>query len=184
MKNGLKEKNDEKYYNNKEIELLIYALGIDINNYNPKKLRYGKLAICVDADDDGGHIGLLIMANLHRLCPQFLKENRLFWLRCPLHIAYAKDMTPLSWYYTDAELAEAKAKGLVKGDLERIKGLGQLEDRDIAMTMFSTTGGQRMDQIIYSEEGIEQLCRLMGDDIQYRKDFIMNNIDFSKYGND
>ena len=154
MKNGLKEKNDEKYYNNKEIELLIYALGIDINNYNPKKLRYGKLAICVDADDDGGHIGLLIMANLHRLCPQFLKENRLFWLRCPLHIAYAKDMTPLSWYYTDAELAEAKAKGLVKGDLERIKGLGQLEDRDIAMTMFSTTGGQRMDQIIYSEEGI------------------------------
>lgn len=50
MLNGLKETDDEKYYTNKEIELLIYALGIDINNYNPKKLRYGKIAICVDAD--------------------------------------------------------------------------------------------------------------------------------------
>ena len=50
MLNGLKETNDEKYYANKEIELLIYALGIDVNNYNPKKLRYGKIAICVDAD--------------------------------------------------------------------------------------------------------------------------------------
>ena len=182
MKNGLKEKDDKEYYSNKEIELLIYALGIDVNNYNPKKLRYGKIAICVDADDDGGHIGLLIMANLHRLCPQFLRENRLMWLRCPLHIAYAKDMTPISWYYTDAELTEAKAKGSITGHLERIKGLGQLEDKDIAMTMFSKTGGQRMDQIMYSEEGIEQLCRLMGDDIAYRKEFIMNNIDFSKYG--
>lgn len=182
MKNGLKEKDDKEYYSNKEIELLIYALGIDVNNYNPKKLRYGKIAICVDADDDGGHIALLIMSNLHRLCPQFLRENRLMWLRCPLHIAYAKDMTPLSWYYTDAELTEAKAKGPITGNLERIKGLGQLEDRDIATTMFSKTGGQRMDQIIYSEEGIEQLCRLMGDDIAYRKEFIMNNIDFSKYG--
>lgn len=182
MKNGLKEKDDKEYYSNKEIELIIYALGIDVNNYNPKKLRYGKIAICVDADDDGGHIALLIMANLHRLCPQFLRENRLMWLRCPLHIAYAKDMTPISWYYTDAELTEAKAKGSITGHLERIKGLGQLEDKDIAMTMFSKTGGQRMDQIIYSEEGIEQLCRLMGDDIAYRKEFIMNNIDFSKYG--
>lgn len=50
MLNGLKEENDEKYYGNKEIELLLYSLGIDVGNYNPKKLRYGKIAICVDAD--------------------------------------------------------------------------------------------------------------------------------------
>lgn len=50
MLNGLKEDNEEKYYDNKEIELLIYALGIDLNHYDPKKLRYGKIAICVDAD--------------------------------------------------------------------------------------------------------------------------------------
>lgn len=51
MKNGLKA-DDEEIYKNEEIKLLLYALGIDINNYKPDKLRYGKIAICVDPDSD------------------------------------------------------------------------------------------------------------------------------------
>lgn len=183
MLNGLKEDDDEKYYSNKEIELLMYALGIDVDHYDKKKLRYGKIAICVDADDDGYHIALLILANLYRLCPQFLRENRVYWLRCPLHIAYDKNMQPLSWYYTDEELAAAKAKGKIKGDLDRIKGLGQLEEADLKATMFSKTGGQKMEQIIYSEEAAQRLCELMGVDIKPRKEFVMSRIDFSKYNN-
>ena len=183
MLNGLKEDDDEKYYSNKEIELLMYALGIDVDHYDKKKLRYGKIAICVDADDDGYHIALLILANLYRLCPQFLRENRVYWLRCPLHIAYDKNMQPLSWYYTDEELATAKAKGKIKGDLDRIKGLGQLEEADLKATMFSKTGGQKMEQIIYSEEAAQRLCELMGVDIKPRKEFVMSRIDFSKYNN-
>ena len=183
MLNGLKEDDDEKYFSNKEIELLIYALGIDVGHYDKKKLRYGKIAICVDADDDGYHIALLILANLYRICPQFLQENRVYWLRCPLHIAYDKNMQPLSWYYTDEELAAAKAKGKIKGDLDRIKGLGQLEEADLKATMFSKTGGQKMEQIIYSEEAAQRLCELMGVDIKPRKEFVMSRIDFSKYNN-
>ena len=181
MLNGLKEEDDDKYFSNDEIELLIYALGIDVDNYNPAKLRYGKVAICVDADDDGYHIALLILANLYRLCPQFLKENRVYWLRCPLHIAYDKNMNPLSWYYTDEELAAARESGKIKGDLDRIKGLGQLEEADLKATMFSTTGGQRMEQIMYSEEGITRLCELMGVEIEPRREFVMSHIDFSNY---
>lgn len=183
MLNGLKEEDDEKYYSNDEIELLMYALGIDVDHYDRKKLRYGKIAICVDADDDGYHIALLILANLYRLCPQFLRENRVYWLRCPLFIAYDKNMQPLSWYYTDEELAAARSKGKIKGDLDRIKGLGQLEEADLKATMFSTTGGQKMEQIIYSEAAAERLCELMGVDIQPRKEFVMSRIDFSKYNN-
>lgn len=183
MLNGLKEDDDDKYFNNKEIELLIYALGIDVDHYDKKKLRYGKIAICVDADDDGYHIALLILANLYRICPQFLQENRVYWLRCPLHIAYDKNMQPLSWYYTDAELAAAKTKGKIKGDLDRIKGLGQLEEADLKATMFSTTGGQRMEQIVYSEAAAHRLCELMGVDIEPRREFVMSRIDFSKYNN-
>lgn len=133
--------------------------------------------------DDGYHIALLILANIYRLCPQYLIQNRICWLRCPLHIAYDKNMKPLSWYYTDEELAVAKAKGPIKGDLDRIKGLGQLEEADLVATMFSTTGGQKVEQIIYSEEGIKQLCDLMGIDVTPRKEFVMNRIDFSKYNN-
>lgn len=50
MINGLKEDDDKKFYENNEIELLLYALGIDPDKPDPKKLRYGKIAICVDAD--------------------------------------------------------------------------------------------------------------------------------------
>ena len=178
MLNSLKV-DDEAVYSNEEIKLLIYALGIDINNYNPAKLRYGRLAICVDADDDGHHIALLIMANLYRLCPQFLEENRLYWLRAPLFIEQDKNNNPVSWYYSDEEFN--KVRGKLKGNIKRAKGLGTLSEKDLKATMFSTTGGQRLDQIEYSEEGIKQLKLLMGEEVKYRKDFVMNRIDFSKY---
>jgi DNA gyrase/topoisomerase IV subunit B len=92
-------------------------------------------------------------------------------------------MQPISWYYTDAELAAAKAKGKIKGDLDRIKGLGQLEKADLKATMFSTTGGQKLEKIVYSDEAIERLCKLMGNDIEPRREFVMSKIDFSKYNN-
>lgn len=60
------------------------------------------------------------MANLHKLCPQFLKENRLFWLQSPLFIEYDKKENPISWYYTDDEFN--KVRGSIKGNIKRIKG--------------------------------------------------------------
>lgn len=180
MKNCLKAE-DEEIYKNEEIKMLLYSLGIDINNYDPKKLRYGKVAILVDPDDDGYHIALLIMANLHRLCPQFLKENRLYWLRSPLFIEQDKNKNPVSWYYTDEEFN--KVRGTLKGNIKRIKGLGALGEEDLKATLFSSTGGQLMDEIEYSPEGVEQLCNLMGVEIAPRKDFVMSRIDFSEYGN-
>lgn len=179
MLNTLKSE-DEKIYQNEEIKLLLYALGIDVNNYNPQKLRYGKVAICADQDDDGLHVALLIITNLYKLCPKFLEENRLFWLQSPLYIEQDKNNNPISWYYSDEEFD--KVRKTIKGNVKRVKGLGQLSEKDLCATMFSTTGGQRMDEIIYSEEGAYQLCQLMGEDIAPRKEFIFNKINFSEYG--
>lgn len=179
MLNSLKA-DEEKILKNEEIKLLLYALGIDINHYDPKKLRYGKIAMCVDQDDDGRHIALLILANLYYLCPQFLKENRLYWLQSPLYIEYDKNNNPISWYYTHEDFNAIRSK--LKGNIKYVKGLGQLSEKDLHATMFSTTGGQKMDNIVYTAEGIEQLINLMGEDIIPRKEFVFNRIDFSKYG--
>lgn len=46
-------------------------------------------------------------------------------------------------------------------------------------SMFSEN--QRLEILTYSPEAIETLEQLMGEEVQYRKDFIFNNIDFSKY---
>lgn len=178
MINGLKVDDDKEYYDNKEIELLLYALGINPDRYDPSKLRYGKIAICVDADDDGYHIALLILANLQRICPQFLRENRLYWLRSPLFIEQDKNGKPLRCWYTDEEFNAVR--GLKKDNIKRVKGLGQLNERDLKATMFSPTD-QKMDKIIFSEEGIHQLCQLMGPDIKPRKEFVFSRIDFSKF---
>ena len=63
---------------------------------------------------------------------------------------------------------------LLKGNIKRIKGLGQLNEHDLKFSMFSTVGDQRLDKIIYSPEGVEQLCKLMGPKIEPRKEFVFS----------
>ena len=92
---------EEKIFQNEEIKLLLSAMNIVPGKYDSKKLRYGKIAICTDSDSDGAHIGLLIMAALAYLAPQFIREGRLCWLRSPLYIVDNKGKE--SYYFTDEE---------------------------------------------------------------------------------
>ena len=168
---------EEKIFNNEEIKLLLSAMNIVPGKYNASKLRYGKLAICTDADSDGYHIGLLIIAALTYLAPEFIKEGRLCWLRAPLHIETYKGKE--NYYFTDEELAEAKRKNKIKGHLSRNKGLGEMDAETARMSMF-TPEYQRLEVLEYTPEAFDLLYQLMGEDVDPRKEFIMNNIDFSE----
>jgi DNA gyrase subunit B len=165
---------DEKVYENEEIKLLLSAMNIVPGKYDAKKLRYGKLAICTDADSDGYHIGLLIMAALAHIAPQFIKEGRLCWLRSPLWIV--SNGKTESYFFTDAEYEANKHK--VKGEVQRNKGLGSLEPHQARVSMFGEY--QRMDVMEYDEEAMGLLYALMGEDVSPRRDFIMQNVDFSE----
>ena len=159
---------------NEEVKLLLQALGLTYGRpYNANKLRYGKIALAVDGDFDGSHIGLLLMAMLQVLAPEFLKENRLFWLRAPT----CKVETPKKtyFYYSDEEF-----KNHPKGNITFFKGLGQMSDNDLKASMFNEEW-QHLEPIIYSEEGINTLISLMSEDVEPRKEFVYNNIDFSKF---
>ena len=106
----------DKVLANEEVTLFLKATGINISNYRESKLRYGKIAICVDADDDGMHIACLIMALLYKFAPEFLKEGRLHWLHAPLYkITSGKTV---HYYYTEEQVKQAK----VKGTQQRFKG--------------------------------------------------------------
>ena len=168
---------EEKIYNNEEIKLLLSAMNIVPGKYNASKLRYGKLAICTDADSDGYHIGLLIMAALQYLAPEFIREGRLCWLRSPLYIEEYKGKE--IYYFTDEELAEAKKKNKIKGHLQRNKGLGALEAEQARNSMFSPEY-QRLDIMEWDDEAIDLLYDLMGEDVEPRREFIMEKVDFSK----
>lgn len=163
---------DEKIFQNEEIKLLLSAMNITPGKYNASKLRYGRIAICVDADSDGYHIGLLIMAALRYLAPQFLEEGRLCWLRSPLYIV--KNGKSESYYFTDEEFAKAK----IKGEVTRAKGLGALSEQQAKNSMFGEN--QRMDVLEPNEEAIYLLEDLMGKDVEPRTEFIFKNVDFSE----
>ena len=165
---------DEKVYENEEIKLLLSAMNIVPGKYDAKKLRYGRLAICTDADSDGYHIGLLIMAALAHIAPQFIREGRLCWLRSPLYIV--SNGKSESYYFTDEEFNAAKGK--IKGEVQRNKGLGSLEPEQAKISMFGEH--QRMDVMEYTEEAMGLLYALMGEDVAPRRDFIMENVDFSE----
>ena len=166
---------EEKIFENEEIKLLLSAMNITPGKYNASKLRYGRLAICTDADSDGYHIGLLIMAALTYLAPDFIKEGRLCWLRSPLYIVTYKGKE--SYYFTDEEFNRDKNKPL--GEVTRAKGLGELPAETAHASMF-TKEYQRIDVMEYSADAINLLIDLMGDDVEPRKEFIMNKIDFSE----
>ena len=166
---------DEKIFQNEEIKLLLSAMNINPNKYDASKLRYGKIAICTDADSDGSHIGLLIMAALHYLAPKFIEEGRLCWLRSPLYIV--KNGKKESYYFTDEEFNAVRGK--VKGEVQRNKGLGALSPEQAHISMF-TDEYQRMDVLEWSPDAIQLLEQLMGEDVSYRKEFVFNEIDFSE----
>ena len=166
---------EEKIFQNEEIKLLLSAMNIVPGKYDAKELRYGKIAICSDADSDGAHIGLLIMAALRYLAPQFLDEGRLCWLHSPLYIV--KNGKNESYYFSDEEFNAVRGK--IKGEVTRAKGLGALSEKQARASMF-TEEFQRMEALIPDPDSIILLEELMGKDVAPRRDFVFNKIDFSE----
>jgi DNA gyrase/topoisomerase IV subunit B len=126
-------------------------------------------------EEMGYHIGLLIMAALAHLAPDFIKEGRLCWLRSPLYIV--TNGKTESYYFTDEEFNAAKSK--IKGEVQRNKGLGSLEPDQARKSMF-TPEYQRLDVLEYTDDAMDLLYALMGEEVEPRREFIMNNVDFTE----
>ena len=150
------------------------AMNIVPGKYNASKLRYGKIAICSDSDSDGYHIGLLIMAAIHYLAPQFLEEGRLCWLRSPLFIV--KKGKEETYFFTEEEFNKQRNK--IKGEVSRAKGLGALSPEQAKKSMFDPQY-QKMDILEPTEESLVLLEQLMGKEVEPRRDYIFSKIDFS-----
>ena len=164
----------EEGLQNEEVKLFQQALGIIYGKSNNiEKMRYGKIAIASDSDFDGSHIGLLILAMSQVLCPELIQNNHLYWLRAPIYKVSTK--TKNYYYYTEEEFNNHP-----NGTIVKYKGLGQMSDQDLKESMFSEEW-QRLEPIEFSKEGLDSLIKLMGENVDYRKEFVFNNIDFSKF---
>lgn len=181
VKNLLKHPLDE-CLENQEVSDIIMALGCGIQSkYNSKKLNYGKVAIAVDADSDGFNIMCLISTLFWVLMPDFIKEGRLCWLRAPLY--HLTKNNKRIFAYNDEELKELKKK-YPDWSQGRMKGLGEMTAEDMELSMMNKKE-RRLEvltirDIELAKESIEML---MGTEVEKRRDFLFENVDFSKINN-
>ena len=177
VKNLMKHPLDE-CLENQEVSDIILALGCGIQEkYNARKLNYGKVAIATDADVDGYAIMCLIATMFYVLMPKFIEEGRLCWLRAPLYRLSKGNKRVFA--YDDAELAELRKK-YPDWEQGRNKGLGEMNSEDMEASMMSKTD-RRLEVLTISdaEAAAESLKMLMGPDVDDRRDFLFENVDFN-----
>ena len=168
----------EECLENQEVSDIILALGCGIQNkYNSKKLNYGKVAIATDADVDGYAIMCLIATMFYVLMPKFIEEGRLCWLRAPLYRLSKGNKRVFA--YDDTELAELKKK-YPDWEQGRNKGLGEMTSEDMEASMMNKNERHlEVLAIADAEAARESLKMLMGPDVDDRRDFLFENVDFS-----
>ena len=181
VKNLLKHPLDE-CLENQEVSDIIMALGCGIQNkYNSRKLNYGKVAIATDADVDGYSIMCLIATLFYVLMPNFILEDRLCWLRAPLYKIEKGNQKLFA--YNDEELEKIRV-GREKWEITRAKGLGELGPDDMERSMLHSTE-RRLEVLSVKdvEAAADSLMMLMGPEVEGRREFLFENVDFSILNN-
>ena len=164
---------------NEEVKSIFSALNCGIlDKYDSKKLRYGKVGIMTDADKDGLAIGCLIITLFYRLCPQFLQEGRLYWIRMPLYVMKYNKNT-VYYAFDEHERDEIFKRYGSKCEVSRKKGIGENSVQDNKIAVFGEQ--KRWEQLIVEdwEDFEEKIVMMMGKDTSERKEFVLENVDFT-----
>lgn len=165
-----------RIYENKEIGNMITAFGCGIGEeMDLNKLRYHKIVIMTDADVDGSHIRTLLLTFLYRYFKPVIEQGYVYCALPPLYkIWNSKDV---KYAYSDEELEVAKKEfGSAKYDIQRYKGLGEMDPDQLWETTMDPQ--RRTLKRVTIDDAIEAdqvLSMLMGDEVEPRKDFIIQN---------
>ncbi|MBQ8392181.1 MAG: DNA topoisomerase [Clostridia bacterium] len=174
----------EKIFKNDIIVDLLKVIGCGVEVKTPKgdkatfrlsDLKWHKIIICTDADEDGFQIRTLLLTLFFRLLPTLIKEGKIFIAESPLYEITVKEKSYFA--YNEAEKTQLleKLKGQ-KYSIQRSKGLGE----NTKEMMWETTMNpetRRLVQITPDDENATRVMfeTLLGDDIVARKEFIALN---------
>ena len=167
----------DRIYANKEIQGMITAFGTGIHDdFDISKLRYNKIIIMSDADVDGAHIATLMLTFLYRFMPELIKQGHVYLAQPPLY--YVRKNKKLYYAYNDVERDALLDKVGKDADVQRFKGLGEMEDQELSETTMDpetrTLLRVNMDENSKSELDLT-FTTLMGDQVEPRRIFIEEN---------
>ena len=147
----------------------------DMPPFDYNSLRWSKIIICTDADEDGFQIRTLLLTLFYRLLPTLLEKQKIFIAETPLFEITTKDKTYFA--YDEKEKARILAEiGNAKYTLQRSKGLGENEADMMSLTTMNPAT-RRLIAVMPADAA--ETCRmfdvLMGDALAERKKFIAEN---------
>ena len=151
--------------------------GSEVSAFSLESLRWSKIIICTDADEDGFQIRTLLLTLFYRLLPTLLKEGKVFIAETPLFEITTKDRTLFA--FDEFEKAEILKKlGNQKYTLQRSKGLGENEPEMMWETTMNPATRRLVAVTPTDAEATERIFdTLLGDNLPARKKFITENGD-------
>ena len=178
----------DKVCANAEIKAMISAFGTGImDSFSLEGLRYHKIILMTDADVDGAHITTLLLTFLFRYMPKLIEAGHVYLAQPPL---YRVEKGKKLWYaYSDIELArildDIGRDGTNK--IQRYKGLGEMDAKQLWETTMDPM--HRTLLRVSPEEGAgasdpasetsRMFSILMGDDVEPRKNYILEHAQYT-----
>ena len=165
---------------NEEFRTLISALGAGIgDDFDVDAIKYNKVIILADADQDGFHIRSILLTFFFRYMKKLITNGHVFIGLPPLYRISKRDK--IEYVYSDAELPEA-IKRVGKGyKLQRYKGLGEMDKEQLWDTTMDPTQRTLIQVTIDDAAEAEKIISTwMGDNVESRKDYIAEHANFSR----
>ncbi len=169
----------DKVYGNDKLMPVITALGCGIGqDFDVSKIRYGKVIIMADADVDGSHIRTLLLTFFFRFMRPLIDQGHVYLAQPPLYkVARGKKVRyAYSDEERDAAVRELYGDDDVKKDIQRYKGLGEMDPEQLWETTMNPE--TRIMKKVTLEDAVkadEIFTILMGDKVEPRREFIEAN---------
>ena len=177
---NVEKKRLDQVLQNDEFRSIITALGTGIGeDFNISSLRYDKVIILSDADQDGAHIRAILLTFFYRYMKQLILDGHVYIGLPPLYRLQRGDRH--IYCYDDNALHEA-TRNIGKGyTIQRYTGLGEMDAEQLWETTMNPEGREMIQVTIEDAAEVEHLVTvLMGDKAQSRKDYIFEYADFNK----
>lgn len=165
---------------NEEIRTIISALNTGIGeDFDLSSLRYNKVIILSDADQDGAHIRAILLTFFFRYMRELINDGHVFIGLPPLYRVYKKEYN--EYVYSDNELPSAIARAGRGYSLQRYKGLGEMNPEQLWETTMDPEKRSLVQVTIEdATEAEKMVTTLMGDDIESRKRYINEHANFDR----
>lgn len=165
---------------NQEIRMIIAALGTGIeSDFNINNLKFDKVVIMADADQDGAHIRSILLTFFYRYMRELIAEGHVYVAIAPLYKVYKKNKE--IYVYDEANYEKAVAEVGEGYQVQRYKGLGEMDPEQLWST---TMDPERRVLLQVSLENVAEAERLvttlMGDNVDARKQYIIEYANFNK----